>query len=58
MPQEQNGIKIIQGFGVVAAFGLLTMSSNIACNSYTTMIIMKARIISITIILYAIRQFF
>ncbi len=42
MPQEQNGIKIIQGFGVVAAFGLLTMSSNIACNSYTTMNIRPA----------------
>lgn len=42
MPQEQNGIKFIQGFGVVAAFGLVTMSSNIACNSYTTMNIRPA----------------
>lgn len=36
MSQEQNGIKRIQGIGVVAAFGLLTMSSSIASNSFTT----------------------
>lgn len=36
MPQEQNGIKRMQGI-VVAAFGLLTMSSSIAGNSLTTM---------------------
>ena len=36
MLQEQNGIKRIQGIGVVAAFGLLTMSSSIAGNSFTT----------------------
>lgn len=37
MPQEQNGIKIIQGIGVVAAFGFLPMSSSIAGNSSITM---------------------
>lgn len=34
MSQEQNRIKRIQGI-VVAAFGSLTMSSNIASNSLT-----------------------
>ena len=34
MPQEQIGIKAIPG--IVAAFGLLTMSSSIAGHSFTT----------------------
>lgn len=42
MSQEQNGIKRIQGIGVVAAFGLLTMSSSIASNSFITMNISPA----------------
>ena len=37
MPQEQMGLKRIPGIGVVAAFGLLTMSSRIASQSLTTM---------------------
>lgn len=37
MSQEQMGLKRIPGIGVVAAFGLLTMSSSIASQSLTTM---------------------
>lgn len=37
MPQEQVGLKKIQSIGIVAAFGLITMSSNIAGQSSTTM---------------------
>ncbi len=37
MPQEQFGIKRLPGIGVVAAFGLITMSSSIASQSLTTM---------------------
>ncbi len=37
MSQEQVGIKKVPGIGIVAAFGLLTMSSSIASNSFTTM---------------------
>ena len=37
MPQEQMGLKRIPGIGVVAAFGLITMSSSIASQSLTTM---------------------
>ena len=37
MSQEQMGLKRIPGIGVVAAFGLLTMSSRIASQSLTTM---------------------
>lgn len=37
MSQEQSGKKRMQGIGLVAAFGLLTMSSSIASNSFTTM---------------------
>ena len=37
MLQEQNGIKRIPGIGIVAAFGLITMSSSIIDNSFTTM---------------------
>lgn len=37
MPQEQMGLKRIPGIGVVAAFGLITMSSSIASHSLTTM---------------------
>lgn len=37
MPQEQNGLKKISGIGVVAAFGLITMSSSIASQSLTTL---------------------
>lgn len=37
MPQEQFGIKRLSGIGVVAAFGLITMSSSIASQSLTTM---------------------
>lgn len=36
MPQEQIGLKKISGFGIVAAFGLITMSSNMVNNSLTT----------------------
>lgn len=42
MSQEQNGLKKIQGIGVVAAFGLLTMSSSTASNSFITMNISPA----------------
>lgn len=37
MPQEQMKLKRISGIGVVAAFGLITMSSSIASQSLTTM---------------------
>lgn len=37
MPQEQMGLKRIPGIGVVAAFGLITMSSSISSQSLTTM---------------------
>ncbi len=37
MLQEQGGIKRISGIGVVAAFGLLTMSSSFSNNSFTTL---------------------
>ena len=37
MPQDQMGVKRIPGIGVVAAFGLITMSSSIASHSLTTM---------------------
>lgn len=37
MPQEQIGLKRIPGIGVVAAFGLITMSSSIASHSLTTL---------------------
>ena len=37
MPQEQIGLKRIPGIGVVAAFGLITMSSSILSQSLTTM---------------------
>lgn len=37
MLQEQIGLKRMPGIGVVAAFGLITMSSSIASQSLTTM---------------------
>lgn len=37
MPHEQNGLKKMSGIGVVAAFGLITMSSSITSQSLTTM---------------------
>lgn len=37
MSQEQIGLKRIPGIGVVAAFGLITMSSSISNQSFTTM---------------------
>lgn len=37
MSQEQVGLKRIPGIGVVAAFGLITVSSSIASQSFTTM---------------------
>lgn len=37
MLQEQNGLNRIPGIGVVAAFGVITMSSSIASQSLTTM---------------------
>lgn len=37
MPQEQMSFMKISGFGVVAAFGLLTMSSNLSDASVTSM---------------------
>ena len=37
MAHEQNGLKKMSGIGVVAAFGLITMSSSITSQSLTTM---------------------
>ncbi len=37
MPHEQISIMKISGYGVVAAFGLLTMSSNLSDSSATSM---------------------
>lgn len=37
MPQERIGLKKLPSIGVVAAFGLVTMSSSIASQSLTTM---------------------
>ena len=37
MPHEQMSFMKISGFGVVAAFGLLTMSSNLSDASVTSM---------------------
>lgn len=36
MPQEQIGLKRIPSIGIVAAFGLITLSSSIASHSFTT----------------------
>lgn len=37
MIQEQVGLKKVSGISIVTAFGLITMSSSIACNSVTSM---------------------